>query len=70
VRSTPASFNELTITGSGDETTIRVRVRNVEKVRTADMQIHEVPENALPPREPGEPVAPVAAVPAVDPPVH
>ena len=66
VRSTPPSFNELTI----DETGIRVRVRNLEKVRTADMQIAEVPENALPPREPGEPVAPVAAVPAEDPPVH
>jgi 3',5'-cyclic AMP phosphodiesterase CpdA len=66
VRSTPPSFNELTI----DETGIRVRVRNVEKVPTADMQIEEVPANALPPRQPGEPVAPVAAVPAHDPPVH
>jgi 3',5'-cyclic AMP phosphodiesterase CpdA len=66
VRSTPPSFNELTIDGNG----IRVRVRNLEQVRTADMQIEEVPANALPPREPGEPVAPVAAVPAVDPPVH
>jgi hypothetical protein len=66
VRSTPPSFNELFI----DETGIRVRVRNVEKVRTADMQIEEVPANALPPRQPGEPVAPVAAVPAEDPPVH
>lgn len=66
VRSTPPSFNELTI----DEGGVRVRVRNLERVRTADMQIDEVPENALPPREPGEPVAPVAAVPAVDPPVH
>lgn len=66
VRSTPASFNELTIDDAG----IRVRVRNVEKVPTADMQIDEVPENALPPRQPGEPVAPVAAVPAEDPPVH
>jgi 3',5'-cyclic AMP phosphodiesterase CpdA len=66
VRSTPPSFNELTI----DEAGIRVRVRNVEKVPTADMQIEEVPANALPPRQPGEPVAPVAAVPAHDPPVH
>lgn len=66
VRSTPPSFNELTI----DESGVRVRVRNLEQVRTADMQIDEVPENALPPREPGEPVAPVAAVPAEDPPVH
>ena len=70
VRSTPPSFNELVISGSGDETRIRVRVRNLEAVRTADMQIEEVPANALPPREPGEPVAPVAAVPAEDPPVH
>lgn len=66
VRSTPPSFNELTI----DEAGIRVRVRNLEHVRTADMQIEEVPANALPPRQPGEPVAPVAAVPAEDPPVH
>jgi 3',5'-cyclic AMP phosphodiesterase CpdA len=66
VRSTPPSFNELTIDGAG----IRVRVRNLEQVRTADMQIEEVPANALPPRQPGEPVAPVAAVPAEDPPVH
>lgn len=66
VRSTPPSFNELTI----DEIGVRVRVRNLEQVRTVDMQIDAVPENALPPREPGEPVAPVAAVPAEDPPVH
>jgi 3',5'-cyclic AMP phosphodiesterase CpdA len=70
VRSTPPSFNELTISGSGDETSIQVRVRNLEKVPTPDMQIDAVPANALPPREPGEPVAPVAAVPAEDPPVH
>ncbi|MFT4026459.1 MAG: metallophosphoesterase [Novosphingobium sp.] len=66
VRSTPPSFNELTIDAGG----IRVRVRNLEKVPTAQMQIDEVPANALPPREPGDPVAPVAAVPAEDPPVH
>ena len=66
VRSTPPSFNELTIDPSG----IRVRVRNLEQVPTPAMQIDEVPANALPPREPGEPVAPVAAVPAEDPPVH
>jgi hypothetical protein len=34
------------------------------------MQIDDVPENALPPREPGEPVAPVNQVPRTDPPVH
>src|ERR1700712_1041809 len=46
VRSTPPSFHELTI----DETGIRVRVRNVEQVPTAEMQIDAVPANALPPR--------------------
>lgn len=66
VRSTPPSFNELTI----DEHGIRVRVRNLEHVPTPAMLIDEVPANALPPREPDEPVAPVGAVPAEDPPVH
>ena len=37
---------------------------------TPDMQIDDVPENALPPREPGDPVAPANQVPRVDPPVH
>lgn len=66
VRSTPPSFNELTLDGDN----ITVRVRNLEHVPTRDMLIDDVPENALPPRTEGEPVAPVAAVPAVDPPVH
>lgn len=66
VRSTPPSFNELIVDNAG----IHVRVRNLEAVATPDMQIDEVPANALPPREEGEPVAPVAAVPAEDPPVH
>ncbi len=66
VRSTPPSFNELTFT-NGD---IKVRVRNLEMIPTRAMQIEDVPENALPPREPGEPVAPIGAVPPVDPPVH
>lgn len=66
VRSTPPSFNELTLI-NGE---IKVRVRNLEHVPTRDMQIDDVPENALPPRTQGEAVAPVAAVPAVDPPVH
>ncbi len=66
VRSTPPSFNELTLDGDN----ITVRVRNLEHVPTRDMMIDDVPENALPPRSEGEPVAPVAAVPAVDPPVH
>ncbi len=66
IRSTPPSFNELTVDGGK----IDVRVRNLEKISTPDMQIDDVPPDALPPRAPGEPVAPVAAVPAVDPPVH
>ena len=66
IRSTPPSFNEIII--DGDE--IRVVARNLEHVPTAAMQIDQVPENALPPREPDEPVAPVGAVPPVDPPVH
>jgi 3',5'-cyclic AMP phosphodiesterase CpdA len=66
VRSTPPSFNEITIEGR----TVHVRVRNLERVPTADMQVDQVPPTALPPRHPGEPVAPVNAVPEVDPPVH
>ena len=66
IRSTPASYNELTITAD----TITVKVRNFAAVPTADMQLGAVPKDALPPRHPGEPVAPVAAVPAIDPPVH
>jgi 3',5'-cyclic AMP phosphodiesterase CpdA len=66
IRSTPPSFNELTIT----EREITVRVRNLEAVPTAAMQIPDVPENAMPPRNDEEPVAPVGAVPVDDPPVH
>lgn len=66
VRSTPPSFNELIWDGRA----LTVKVRNLEHVPTPAMQIDAVPENALPPRQPGEPVAPVDAVPAVDPPVH
>ena len=66
IRSSPPSFNELTLVGD----TIKVKVRNLEAVPTPAMQIDAVPENALPPRQPEEPVAPVATVPAVDPPVH
>lgn len=66
IRSTPPSFNELTI----DDARIDVRVRNLAHVPTADMQIDDVPPDALPPRRPGEPLAPVGAVPPVDPPVH
>ena len=66
VRSTPPSFNEIT----WDGTTLTVRARNLDEVPTKAMQIEDVPENALPPREPGEPVAPVNQVPRTDPPVH
>ena len=66
IRSTPPSFNELVIEGRE----LSVRARNLEQVPTPDMQIGDVPEDAMPPRKPGEPVAPVGAVPAVDPPVH
>jgi 3',5'-cyclic AMP phosphodiesterase CpdA len=66
IRSTPPSFNELTITGRE----VKVRVRNLERLPTPAMQIPEVPPNALPPRSDEEPVAPVGAVPVEDPPVH
>ena len=66
LRSTPPSFNELT----WDGTALTVRARNLDEVPTKAMQIEDVPENALPPREPGEPVAPVNQVPRTDPPVH
>lgn len=66
IRSTPPSFNRLSVSDAG----IEVHVRNFEAVPTRAMQIDQVPENALPPRAPEDPVAPVATVPAVDPPVH
>ena len=66
VRSTPPSFNEI----HWDGEKLEVCVRNLDNVDTADMQIVDVPEDAMPPREPGEPVAPVNQVPRVDPPVH
>ena len=65
-RSTPPSFNEIEWDGEA----LRVTVRNLQQVDTHDMQIDDVPENAMPPREPGEPVAPVRQVPRTDPPVH
>lgn len=65
-RSTPPSFNEI----EWDGARLGVRVRNLEDVDTSDMQIDDVPENALPPRREGEPVAPVRRIPRVDPPVH
>ncbi|KTR84720.1 3',5'-cyclic AMP phosphodiesterase CpdA [Novosphingobium fluoreni] len=66
VRSTPPSFNQIIIDG----TKVIVEARNLAKVPTPDMQIDDVPENALPPRRPEEPVSPVAAVPREDPPVR
>ena len=66
IRSTPPSFNELVIEGDA----IAVTARNLEQVSTAAMQLDgPIPEDALPPREPGEAVAPVHRVPEVDPPV-
>ena len=66
VRSTPQSFNEITCDGNA----LEVCVRNIADVPTEAMQVKQVPEDALPPRQPDEPVAPVATVPRVDPPVH
>ncbi|MBM3594367.1 MAG: metallophosphoesterase [Alphaproteobacteria bacterium] len=66
IRSTPPSFNEITI----KEGKVSVETRNLERVATPDMQIDDVPEDALPPREPDEPVSHVATIPAQDPPVH
>lgn len=57
IRSTPCSFNELTI--EAGKVSVKVRTYS-EDVPTSDMQIDDVPPNALPPA-PGEPVAPVAA---------
>jgi len=66
IRSTPQSFNEITWDGDA----IEVCVRNIADVPTEAMQVKQVPEDALPPRQPDEPVAPVHTVPRVDPPVH
>ena len=66
LRSTPPSFNEL----SWDGATLSVRARNLDEVPTRAMLIEDVPENALPPREPGEPVAPIGQVPRTYPPEH
>jgi 3',5'-cyclic AMP phosphodiesterase CpdA len=66
IRSTPQSFNELRVSPAG----IEVEVRNLQSVPSAAMQISDVPEDAMPPRNPGDPVAPVATVPRTDPPVH
>jgi 3',5'-cyclic AMP phosphodiesterase CpdA len=66
IRSTPPSFNVLRVGDHG----IKVEVRNLTDVPTHEMQIAQVPENALPPRQPEDPVAPVGHVPVEDPPVH
>lgn len=57
VRTTPPSFNELTI----EDGKIAVCARNVEELDTAAMQIDDVPPDAEPPG-PGDPVAPAAPV--------
>ena len=66
IRSTPPSFNEIVWDGAR----LEVKVRNLAELTTEEMQIDDVPENALPPREPGDPVAPANQVPLVDPPVR
>ena len=66
IRSSPCSFNDLTIGADG----IKLCVRNLGDVPTPAMLIEQVPENALPPRLPEDPVAPVGTVPNFDPPVH
>lgn len=66
LRSTPPSFNDITVT----DTALKVEARNLSRVTTPDMQIDDVPENALPPRQAGDPVSAVATVPVADPPVH
>ena len=66
IRSTPPSFNDLRVVDGQ----ITVDVRNLGEIPTIQMQITDIPPDALPPREPGDPVAPVGAVPPVDPPVH
>ena len=65
LRSTPSSFNVLTVTDAG----IEVDVRNLSKVEKERMLIDDVPEDAQPPRDAGEPVAPVRQIPPTDPPV-
>ncbi|MFD1611249.1 metallophosphoesterase family protein [Sphingomonas tabacisoli] len=55
IRSTPPSFNEITIADGA----VQVKVRTFgENIPTPAMQIDAVPQNAQP--RPGEPVAPVA----------
>ena len=67
IRSTPQSFNELRF---GPDGSLHVEARNLQHVPTDAMKIDSVPEDAMPPRDPGEPVAPVNAVPRVDPPLY
>jgi len=66
IRSTPPSFNEITIDGRD----LHVEARNLAHVATTDMLVSEVPEDAMPPRHPDDPVSPFAAAPPVGPPVH
>jgi predicted phosphodiesterase len=56
IRSTPPSFNELTI----KDGQVQVKVRTFgETIPTPEMQVSAVPQNAE--QRPGEPVAPIAA---------
>src|SRR3546814_15731286 len=62
IRSTPPSFNDLTVEGA----TIDVRVRHLDHVPTPDIQIDGVPAEAPPPPEPGQPTPPLPALPPTD----
>ncbi|MDE8651747.1 metallophosphoesterase [Novosphingobium sp. H3SJ31-1] len=66
IRSTPPSFNQIIIDGGK----VTVEARNLGHVPTPDMQIDDVPEDAMPPRKPGEPVSSIATIPPVDPPLY
>lgn len=57
VRSTPPSFNELTI----ENGMIKVRARNVAELETSAVQIDDIPPDAEPP-EAGDRVAPAATL--------
>lgn len=57
LRSTPPSFNMLTIADGA----ISVEARNLDHITTRDMQIDDVPPDAEPPG-PGDPVAPAAPI--------
>jgi len=61
VRSTPPSFNELTILPHG----VVVKVRNLERLPTEAMLVDDVPDDATPPVHADDPVASAAATNAI-----